>query len=129
MRLILVHAAHEVMQIKFTGVFEPCRLGQFQQGVQGVVVKITHPLGFGLHDQRHLSFGVLGCNTRWAIAGVAGLSLNAPNGEHEAPGAVAPISAQSQGSCHVKSGDDFAAGTQFNFVSQIQAHQGVVNKS
>ena len=129
MRLVLVHAAHEMVQVKFTRIFQTCGLSEFQQGVQGVVVKVFHSIGFGLDHQGHLSFGILCRNPCGAVAGVASLRLDAANGEHEAPCTVAPVGTQCHGSCHVKGGDDLATRPQFDLVSQVQSNQGVVHQS
>ena len=129
MGLILIHAAHEVVQIKVFWILQACGLGQFKQRVQRVVVKVFDAFSLGLHHQGHLALGILGGHTRGAVSSVAGLCLNAANGEHEATCAVAPIRTKRQSSGDIKGGDDFPAGAQFDAVSQIQAHQGVVDQS
>ena len=115
--LHLVDAAHDVVQIEFTGIFESRGFCQFLQGRQGVVMEVLHPLGFGLYHQGHLAFGILGGHSSWAVARVASLSLDATYSEHEATGTVAPIGSHGQGASNVKGAHDFATRPDFDFVS------------
>jgi hypothetical protein len=70
--------------------------------------------------------GILGGDTGRAMAGVAGLGLQAAKGEHEAACRVAPVGAGGDGACHVEGGDDLARRADADLLAQIDANQGVV---
>jgi len=125
----LVDASHKVMKIKLFGVAQTSGLGDFLQGLQGVVVKVLDSLSLVGHDQGNLSLGVLGGDPSGAVARVARLSLDTAQGKHETPSTVAPIRTQGQGSGDVKGGDDFATRSNPNLVPELEADQGVVNQA
>ena len=127
--LHLIDATHEVVQVKFTGVFKTRGFGEFFQRGQCVVVKVLDPFCFGLHHQCNLSLGVLGGNACGAVASVTSLGLDAAHCKHKATRTVAPVCSHGQRASDVKSAHNLATRTEFDFVSQIQTHQGVVHQS
>ena len=122
-------AAHDVLGLKLVRRLKTRCLQQFLQCLQGMVVKIFHPLGFAGYHQGHLALGVLCGDPRRTIPRVTGLRLYATQGKHETSGAVAPVGAQRQGANNVKTADDFAARTQANLRAQVHAYQGVVHQT
>ena len=100
----------------------------FGQGLEGVAVEVEDALRLVRDDECALAQGVLGGDTGRAFVGVTALRLDAADGEHEAARRVGPVGADGQDAGNVEGADDFAAGTEFDFVSQIQADQRVVHE-
>ena len=92
-------------------------------------MKFAYALSFVWHDQGHLAHWVLCGDAGWAISRVTGLRLDATQGKHKTTRTIAPICAQGQYPCHVKSAHNFAAGTEFDVIAQACPHQGVVNQT
>ena len=63
-----------------------------------------------------------------AIAGVAGLCLQAAQSKHKAPCAVAPVSTQRHQAGNVKSADDLASAANLDAVPQADTAQRVVHQ-
>jgi len=59
---------------------------------------------------------------------MAGLRLDAADGEHEAARGVAPVRSHGHGARHVEGGDDLARRAQLDAVAQVHADQGVVHQ-
>ena len=129
MGLSLVDSSHKVMKVKFLRIVQSSRFGDFLQRLQGVVMKVLHPLALIFHNQGNLTLGILCGDASGTVASVASLCLNATQGKHEASCAIAPIGAERQGSGDVKGGDDFAAGAHTDLVSEVQSDQGVVHQA
>ena len=80
------------------------------------------------HDQRALARRVLGGDAGRAAVGVAGLRLDAADGEHEAARRVAPVGAERHDADDVEGGDDLAGGADLDAVARADADQGVVHE-
>ena len=79
-------------------------------------------------DQRSLAPWILGRDAGGTFVGMAGLGLDASDGEHECARAVAPVSAKGKGAGHVEGGDDLARGADLDAIAQVDAHKCVVHQ-
>ena len=109
-------------------VVEPRGLHQLLQRMQCAAMKVLHPVGLGRYDQRLLAQRILRGDARWAVAGMAGLRLNAPERHHETATRVAPIGAQRHHPRQVESRDHLACTTDLDAAAQADADQRVVHQ-
>ena len=93
-----------------------------------MAMKLKNTFGFIRHHDCTLTPGVLGGYTGGTAVGMAFLGLHATEREHKPSGAVAPISTQCHVHSHAKTGDDLSACTDFDFVPQTNANQGIVHE-
>ena len=89
------------------------------QRMQGLLVKVKHAVSFGGHMQGFLAVRILRGYPRGAVAGVAGLRLNATQCKHKAACRVAPVSAQRHHADDIKRADHFASAAQANTLAQV----------
>src|SRR5215467_3445899 len=88
--------AHEMLGTQLPRVIETSSRDELAQCVDGLSVEVGDALGLIGHDHGTLARAILTCDAGRAFAGMALLRLNAPDGEHEAAGGVAPIGAKCQ---------------------------------
>ena len=125
---VVAATAHDVVRRDVARVLQPGGLQQFAQGLQRFRMKVVDALGFVAHHQRVLADRVLRGDAGGAVAGVAGLGLQAAQREHEAARAVAPVGPQGQHAGHIKGGDHLAGATDFDAVAQARPAQRVVHQ-
>ncbi|MCY1523661.1 hypothetical protein D9M68_585650 [compost metagenome] len=92
-------------------------------------MEVGHALRLVRHDQRALAQRVLRGDAGRAFAGMAGLGLDAADGEHEAARGVAPVRSHGHDAGHVEGGDDLARRAQLDAVAQVHADQRVVDQA
>ena len=112
----------------FARVVHTCRLHQFLQRMQGLLVEVVNAFSLVGHHQRLLAQRVLRGHAGGAVAGVAVLCLDAAQCKHEAACAVAPVGTQGHESCNVKRAHDFARAAHFDALPQASTAQRVVHQ-
>ena len=126
--LLVGRAPHDVVCRNVARVQQPGRLHQLLEGVQRHAVKVEHALRFVGHHQRLLAQRVLRGDAGGAMPGVAGLCLQATQGEHKTACAVAPVGTQRHHAGDVKRAHHLAGAADFDAVAQAHAAQGVVHQ-
>ena len=109
-------------------VLQPGGLHQLLQRVQRAAVELGHAGGLVGHHQRLLAQRVLGGHAGGAVAGVAGLCLQATQRHHEAARRVTPIGPQRHHTRHVKSRDHLARAANPHAAAQAHPLEGVVHQ-
>ena len=125
---VVAAPAHDVVGGDIARVLQAGGLHQLLQRVQGLLVKVVHPLGLVGHHQRLLAQRVLGGDAGGALAGVAVLGLDAAQREHEAARAVAPVGAQRHQAGNVKGTHHLARRADADALAQPHAAQCVVHQ-
>ncbi len=77
-------------------------------------MEVLHALGLARHHQRLLALRVLRRDAGRAVAGVAGLRLDAAEREHEAARRVAPVGAERHHARDVEGADDLAGAAELD---------------
>ena len=121
-------AAHDVVCRDVARVAQASGLHQLLQGMQRLLVKVVHPVGFVRHHQRLLTQRVLRGYACGAGPGVAVLRLDAAQRKHEAACAIAPVGANGHQPRNVKRADHFAGTPDADPVAQVHTPQGVVHQ-
>ena len=70
-------------------------------------MKLEYPFRLIRHHQCAHAVGILRAHTRWAVAGVAGLRLQATQRKHKATCGITPIGTHRDGAGDVECGNDF----------------------
>ena len=126
--IVFVDAAHDVVRAQILRVLESCRLHQFTQCLQRLLMELVHPFTLVQHHQGLLPQRVLRGHARRAGAGVAVLGLYAAQRKHETACAVAPVGAQRHQADGVKRAYHLAGRAQAHPFAQAYAGQGVVDQ-
>ena len=91
-------------------------------------MELFDPLRLVGHDQSPLPVGVLRCDAGRAMVGMAGLALDAADGEHEGAGHVHPVRAQGHGAGNVEGRDHHAGRAELDLAAQARADQSEMHK-
>ncbi len=118
----------EMDGLELIRVFEAASGGGFGQAFERPLVEEIGALGLVLGHEGSLQALVLGSDAHRAEIGPAELRLDAAEGEHEAPGHVAPIGSERERRGHLVARKALAAGGDLDAIAKVGSHQCIVDQ-